>query len=63
MNQDTKSAINRKFIAQILDSDPNLELVVSVYRGVVDSVFLRQRGRKDTTELTFVVDDYGEHNC
>ena len=62
MNQHTKSAINRKLIQQILDSDPNLELVVSMYvTGGVASVFLRQKGQQDLTELTFTVEDWYPH--
>ena len=58
MNQHTKSAINRKLIQQILDNDPSLEIVVSLYHGVVDSVFLHQKGSEEGCELAFVVDEY-----
>ena len=58
--QTTKSAINRKLVQQILDGDPNLGLVVSVYGGVVGSVYLRQKGRKDVTQLPFVVYEYAD---
>lgn len=56
--EETKSAVSRHLIALILNDDPNIELVVCLYRGVIERVYLRQHGRDDDIELNFVVDDY-----